>query len=436
LLVAERYSRFHDRPEEHAKDRRSPARRDRDRILYSSAFRRLSGITQVVAPTERHPIHNRLTHSLEVAQIGRSIAEDLLRDTDSNALAASLGGLDPDVVEAAALAHDLGHPPFGHVTEMELDDLMKNGRGVADGFEGNAQSFRIVTTLAVRYPDIAGLNLTRATLNAMLKYPWLRGTTGIKARKWGAYGSEQPQFAWARALMPAGSESKGLEAELMDWSDDVAYAVHDMEDFFRAGLIPLDRLASDSRERERFLAAETARHAGRFNARDLQDAFNFVMSFSPIFEPYQGKREDRARVRSFTSGLIDRYVSAVALNPAGDSARPLIVDERARMEVTMLKSLTWHYVIESRSLTAQRFGQRALIRSLFDILCNAASSADDWHVFPEFYQDALADARGDDERIARAVADLISSMAETQLIGLHQRISGNSLGSALDPIIA
>jgi dGTPase len=258
--VADRYDRFHAR-EEDQKDRRSPGRRDRDRILYSSALRRLSGITQVVSPTENHPIHNRLTHTLEVAQIGRSIAEELLRDEGNRDLAAKLGGLDPEVVEAAALAHDLGHPPFGHVTEMELDELIKK-QSVADGFEGNAQSFRIVTKLAVRYPDINGLNLTRATLCAILKYPWMRGTTGEKAEKWGAYGTEIEQLAWARELMPSCSEIKSLEAEIMDWADDVAYAVHDMEDFFRAGLIPLDRLASpDDLERKRFLESEAKRNS-------------------------------------------------------------------------------------------------------------------------------------------------------------------------------
>lgn len=131
--VIGRYARFHERPDENRNDRRSPGRRDRDRILYSSAFRRLNGITQVAAPTERHPIHNRLTHSLEVAQIGRSIAENLLREPTGPALAEALGGLDPDIVEAAALAHDLGHPPFGHVTEQALDDLVKNEKHVADG---------------------------------------------------------------------------------------------------------------------------------------------------------------------------------------------------------------------------------------------------------------------------------------------------------------
>lgn len=432
--MPERDDRFHPRDPANPDDGRSPARRDRDRILYSSALRRLSGITQVISPAEKQPLHNRLTHTLEVAQIGRSIAEKLLRSAENAERAAVLGGLDPDVVEAAALAHDLGHPPFGHVSERELDELVTNAAHVKDGFEGNAQSFRIVTKLAVRYPDVDGLNLTRATLDAILKYPWPRATTGKKATKWGAYGSEEPLLAWARQLHSPGSDAQSLEAALMDWSDDVAYAVHDLEDFFRAGLIPLDRLATDPLERDRFLDAEVTRLGDRYPTDALREAFNFVIGSSPIFEPYRGRREDRARLRSFTSGLIDRYVRAVSLAEPTNDDSGLLIDPGASHEVAMLKGLTWQYVIESRSLTTQRFGQRALIRSLFSVLADAAASPADRHVFPEIHQEMLRDATTDDQ-IVRVVADLISSMAESQAVEMHHRLTGLSLGSAMDPII-
>ena len=160
-------------------DQRDPGQRDRDRILYTSAFRRLAGITQVAAPSEPYAVHNRLTHSLEVAQIGRRLAERLLAEAE--ALRLDVSNLNPDVVEAAALAHDLGHPPFGHIAEDELDHLVRvasSGNDDLEGFGGNAQSFRIVTYLAVRHERFPGLNLTAATLDAILKYPWLRGTTG------------------------------------------------------------------------------------------------------------------------------------------------------------------------------------------------------------------------------------------------------------------
>src|SRR5208283_4236045 len=209
---------------------------------------------------EGHVFHNRLTHSLEVAQLARRAAEKLAREQPK--VARSLGGVDPDVAEAAALAHDLGHPPFGHIAEDELDRLLVKD-DVKDGFNGNAQSFRIVSRLALRRAHHPGLNLTRATLNGVLKYPWLRGAGGEPSKKWGAYESDRDVFDWARKGQPGITRS--VEAELMDWADDVTYAVHDVEDFYRAGRIPLDKLKNDPRERDRFLS-----YAGsRYVARDL-----------------------------------------------------------------------------------------------------------------------------------------------------------------------
>ena len=231
-------------------DQRGPFQRDRDRIIYTSAFRRLGWVTQVVSAQEGDPFHNRLTHTLEVAQIGKRLAEKLSAEQSEEA--AEVGGIEPEVVEAAALAHDLGHPPFGHAAERELDNLIRNEE-VPDGFEGNPQSFRVVTKLAVRDRNSYGLNLTRATLNAILKYPWFRAVTPPERnRKWGAYNSEREEFEWIRGPEPR-SFRKSAEAELMDFADDIAYAVHDVEDFYRTGLIPLDRLGTNEDEVEKFL---------------------------------------------------------------------------------------------------------------------------------------------------------------------------------------
>ena len=182
-----RNDRFHK--SDRAQDQRTDGQRDRDRILHSSALRRLAGVTQVALANERYVFHNRLTHTLKVAQVARRLAEYAI--VDQGDAASSLGGIDPDVVEAAALAHDLGHPPFGHIAERVLDELVRK-TGNSNGFEGNPQSFRTVTRLALRHEGFPGLNLTRATLNAILKYPWLRETGGgLRERKWGAYSSER-----------------------------------------------------------------------------------------------------------------------------------------------------------------------------------------------------------------------------------------------------
>jgi len=388
--MTNRYDRYYDsRPKPN--DERNDAQRDRDRILFCSAFRRLSSVTQVVAPNELHTIHNRLTHSLKVAQIGKGLADRLIKKYEKEReIFNEVGGLDPFVVEAAGLAHDLGHPPFGHVAETELNALVSRGLdlsnsaeleddanrdpgssdsraesskkipGLADGFEGNAQTFRIVTTLAARFydKDKRGLDLTRATLCAILKYPWTRGMENEKRKykKWGSYNSEQESLVWARMIAPEGNEIKSLEAALMDWADDIAYAVHDLEDFYRAGLIPLDRLVHSPSERDRFLSKEIERQRrdyGAVDEADLKQRFHHLMRILPFVGPFRGTHHERAMLRAFTSLLISQYMdtdAAVKLGGMGWNDKPLFIEPWAEMEVRLLKGLTWFYVIHSQAL--------------------------------------------------------------------------------------
>jgi dGTPase len=259
---------------------RTEYQRDRDRILYSSAFRRLTAITQVTAAESGLGVHNRITHSLKVAQVARRLAERLKspRADPRYDNIERVADLDVDAVEACALAHDLGHPPFGHVAEDRLNDLMKNH----GGFEGNAQSFRIITRLATgpggenRY---RGLNLTRATLNGVLKYPWERSGGGFHAKKFGAYSSDHDAIDWVRRGWPKGChpdtartrEQRSLEAELMDWADDVTYAVHDLEDFHRSGLIPFAVLAGSGAEQKRFASSFDATTDRGKDVREIPD---------------------------------------------------------------------------------------------------------------------------------------------------------------------
>ena len=218
---------------ETAKSRsRTDFERDRARVLHSSALRRLGEKTQVLGPTSDDFVRTRLTHSLEVAQVGRELGKEL--------------GADPDVVDAACLSHDLGHPPFGHNGELALNELARE----IGGFEGNAQTLRIVARLEPKVlgkDGPAGLNLTRATLDAICKYPWARGEgpDPVKSqRKFSVYEDDRPTFDWMRQGIPAGKRC--LEAQIMDLSDDIAYSVHDMEDAVATGKMDLERLRSDS----------------------------------------------------------------------------------------------------------------------------------------------------------------------------------------------
>lgn len=442
-MISGRERRRFDRAGREENDTRSPAQHDRDRILYSSAFRRLSGITQVASPEEPYPIHNRLTHSLKVAQVGRSLANRLLIDPANQSLINDLGGLDSDVVEAAALAHDLGHPPFGHVGERVLDELLTSesfGGSVSDGYDGNAQSFRILTNLSVRHQSLPGLNLTKATLNAILKYPWRRSENHEKQDKWGAYRSEDEDFIWCREDCGLREQERSLEAQLMDWADDITYAVHDLEDFFRAGVLPLERFATDSSERDRFLEATRVRknlNGAKF--RQAETAFgNTGIVDIGLPGAFTGKHTDRAALRSFTSNLIGRYVGeSISLSVDQSGHARLEIDPEIEAEVQILKELTWHYVIESPALVSQRFGQSSLIRSLFDVFCNACVSTNvrrdrDSAILPAFFRERLATNELGDLGMKRIVADLISGMSEAQAVAVHQRLTGQSLGSALD----
>jgi dGTPase len=399
---------------------RSPAQKDKDRIIYTSAFRRLAEVTQVASPTDAHVFHNRLTHSLQVGQVGRSLAEKLRQEPTTCEL---VGGIDPDTVEAACLAHDLGHPPFGHTAEEELNTLIGSAAG---GFEGNAQSFRIVTKLAFKSTSHAGLDLTAATLAAILKYPWLKGENKKKPHKWGAYKAELKDFDFARAVSPKQKLVRSPEAALMDWADDVTYSVHDLEDFFRAGKIPVHLLAraSESLERQHFFDDVYRRRATEkdFPRRAvMEEAFGNILGFYwRIYEPYSGTREHRSRLRFFTSQLIHRYINGVEIDKA---KKTVAIDPEYEKEVAILKELTWTYVIEAPAQSLQREGQRAVIRRLFEIYSEASGSEKTWNIFPVYYREELRKTSTAAER-KRTVIDLIAGMTEPQVIEAYRQVMG------------
>lgn len=430
-------------------DDRSDFQRDRDIILYTSAFKRLSNITQVVSSHTGHVFHNRLTHSLQVAQVGRSLAEKRLKLQRELAEAVPLN---PHAVEAGCLAHDLGHPPFGHVAEEVLNELVGEE---AEGFEGNAQSFRIVTELAFRSSEFSGLNLTRATLRTVLKYPWTfakrpRGASGNRKNKWGAYASASSPFEFATGHADGGPARKSVEADLMDWSDDLTYAIHDVEDFYRAGLIPLhllnrpDAAHGDDREKTRFLDYV---HTHRDQIPELKDLTQeeldkilFEVLF-PVFAlnvPYEGTRDHRARLRIFTSQMVSRYINALQLAESGDGSIKVGIGDEFKKEIAILKQLTWFYVIEAPSLAVQQFAQKKIVGFLFGVFLEEAGKSPS-HLLPAYYQERLkeipTEEPGRGSAIKRMAADLIAGMTEAQAIAIYQRLNGMVAGTAFEKIL-
>ena len=294
-----------------------------------------------------------------------------------------------------------------------------------------------------------GLNLTRGTLNAVLKYPWLREVVGARSEKWGAYHSEREIFEWARRADVPAKDVKCAEAEIMDWADDIAYSVHDVEDFFRANLIPLDRLSDSDSEQTAFY--ERAKDhikivdSGRkrtLTSNEQATLFKrFQESIAPLFpnEQFEGKRQQRAILRTFTSALIGRYVDAIHLRePTAGNPRAVMIDPEIELEVNLLKELTWVYVIRNPALATQQWGQKRLIKWLFDTFREAAEEQEP-NVFPLSARDQLlklrSEGKDDDASRTRLVVDLIASMTETQALETYQKLTGLMPGSGLDLLL-
>jgi dGTPase len=438
--------------EDAPRNQRAPQQRDRDRILYCSAFQRLSQVTQVTAPEAGYSFHNRLGHSLKVAQVGRRHIERLQQRVGQSeitgAAAELVMGTDPDAVEASCLAHDLGHPPFGHIAESKLHELAEEM--LPDGYEGNAQSFRIVTRLAVRNEN-QGLDLTRETLDYLLKYPWRHWPTdplpaGKREKKWGYYQDDRKAFDFARELWPGeGKEElpeKSLGAEIMDWADDLTYAVHDVDDFFRAGLVPLDRLrAPDDAEIKTFTARltelkeEDATKFPPYEVKELVEKVREILSLYGPGERYAHTASSRAALREFGSKLITRYLGAFSVenDPERGEVRLRISDAAVR-DVTALKMLVVVYVIRRPNLAVVQKGQQKVIEELYDTYYKASAPGrkGNRNLFPPGVRERLEGTGEEAGPRIRVVLDLLSGLTETAAVELHHRLCGWGSGHALD----
>jgi len=397
-------------PEQHA-SRRSDFARDRARLLHSSALRRLAAKTQVLSPTAGLDFaRNRLTHSLEVAQVGRELAASL--------------GLDPDVVDTACLAHDIGHPPFGHNGERALSAWSAD----IGGFEGNAQTLRLLSRLEPkvfgRDGHPYGLNLTRASLDASCKYPW-PATSSVAdpsgRAKFGFYADDEPVFAWLRAGAP--ERQQCIEAQVMDLSDDIAYSVHDFEDAIVNGYIDVAALGSRV-DHDDLVSSMYEWVGGEIGHDDLIAAFDRLDSLDIWLETWDGSRRAQAHLKNLTSQLIGRFAHAAvhATKAASGSSglvrfgADVVVPDGIRAEIAVLKGIVATFVMSRNTRQPIYAQQREILTALSDTLYERGESALD----PGFAEDwRLA---GSDAERKRVVVDQVASLTDQSALSWFERL--------------
>jgi len=391
---------------------RSDFERDRARVLHSAGLRRLSAKTQVVAAGSADFPRTRLTHSLECAQIGRELGREI--------------GCDPDLVDAACLAHDIGHSPFGHNGEAALNEFAAD----YGGFEGNAQSLRLLTRLEPKVAG-AGLNLTRATLDATLKYPWFSAGPGGRppgtsrpagpGTKFGAYAEDAEVFDWIRAGAP--DRRRCLEAQVMDWADDVAYSVHDMEDGFHAGLITFKNLKSSAERAAVSATTATTYCDDDVPVAELTEVLDALLGLDVWPAHYDGGPGTVAALKNLTSELIGRFclaaqqaTLAVAAAPLSRYDADLIVPRQQRLECALLKGITAHYVMTRPGVLVAQARERELLTELAYAVERGAPATLDPLLRPAW------DAAGTDAARRRVAVDQVASLTDTSAIAWHHRL--------------
>ena len=373
--------------------------RDRARIIHSFALRRLAAKTQVAVPWLADFPRTRLSHSLECAQVGRELGWAL--------------GADPDLMEGACLAHDIGHPPFGHNGEDALNAVSQE----CGGFEGNAQSFRLLVRLEAKTVDESGrsvgLNLTRASLDAATKYPWPRE---VNNKKFGVYDDDQEVFNWVRAGAP--SRRQSMEAQIMDWSDDVAYSVHDLEDALVTGHVKLEQLSDDVAD---LYAVAQGSYMSDMTEGEAQDALAVLQALSCWPKNYDGSHRHLARLKDLASQLVGRFALAAesaTRDQYGDGPLTrydanLVVPRAQRIEVAILKSIATFYVINAAASQERYADQQIVIKSLVEMVLEQAPGSLD-----SFFLDDWKRATNYEEKL-RVVVDQVASLTDPGAYALH-----------------
>jgi dGTPase len=428
-----------------SKDHRHATERDRDRILHSAAFRRLQGKTQVFGIGQADFYRTRLTHSIETAQIARGIAHNLL--IEKPALERCLT---PELAEAAALAHDLGHPPFGHMGEQTLDACMKEVSRKARvrgkmglRFEGNAQTFHILVAAEPKSPSYPGLNLTRATLTGVLKYPYEQDIGNDKF----IFASDLPMAKWA--LMKGSPILKGqikskprhsktsITCQILDWADDCAYSIHDVEDALQAQFLHPGDLDHARFARRVFAHYEDTRKNEAVPKMEFSEMQERLLDLKKRILPSE-YGDERAQRKSAMRNILNDLITSASIESSGGGRRAdfswhLVVPDEARILSVICKSVIWEAVITDPRVAAMSTKGREILRDLFQLLMEEVIEKKSVALFPRYYRPIVEECLdGGQREAARAVCNFLALMTDRDALRLHDLLRGSKASSMFD----
>jgi dGTPase len=428
-----------------SKDHRHATERDRDRILHSAAFRRLQGKTQVFGIGQADFYRTRLTHSIEAAQIARAIAQNLLYEQPLLQRC-----LVPELAEAAALAHDLGHPPFGHAGEEALDACMREvsrrarltGKKVLR-FEGNAQTFHILVVAEPKSPLYPGLNLTRATLAGVLKYPYEQDIRNAKF----IFASDLPAAKWALQKGGAILKARGkvgnrlpktsIACQILDWADDCAYSVHDVEDALQAQFLHPGDLDQVRFARRVFAHYEETRMEEEAPKLALQEVRDRLLELKQRILPSE-QGDERAQRKAAMRNILNDLITSVSVEACGSGRRAdfswrLIVPGEARILSLLCKSVIWEAVITDPRVAAMSTKGRETLRDLFQLLMEEVLEKKSVALFPRYYRPLIEECLGGGQMEAgRAVCNFLALLTDMDALRLHALLRGSKASSIFD----
>jgi dGTPase len=406
-------------------DYRTPFQIDRDRVLHTPTFRRLQNKTQVFWSGEYDFYRTRLTHSLEVAQIGKSISY-WLKSQQDGPLADDFF-IDPDLLEAICLSHDLGHPPFGHAGERTLNYLMRDH----GGFEGNAQTLRLLSE-RIFSARRCGMDPTRAFLDGVLKYKslWteLKSASGTPPEHHFIYDEQHTYLDWAMGgndfplELPPGDvrdKFKSIECQVMDWADDTAYSLNDLSDSARAGFLNIEKIEAWAEKNGEAMGDDTP-------LGDLMRAIR------------------RKRVDPFVGKRIGKYIQATHLEAdvnflSGVSNRyryRLVIDPAVKAESKLFKRLAFEVVFLSPQLKQLEHKGSRMLRQLWEVLgkryvAQQTIDGQDFQLLPADTAVEIA-AAPDEAARARLVCDFLAGMTDGYAARTYKRLFSPDFGSIGD----